>query len=220
VVVGHPFDLVKVRMQTGTIDSLNGSVFRIMQRTVASEGIVGLYRGVSAPLLAVSPIYAISFWGYDIGQRLVKMVRRDGNDSPVTLLESCCAGGISALPTTVIMAPTERLKCLMQVQSHKYSGITDCALQIYRSGGIASVYKGTVLTLARDIPGSVAWFGTYEVMKREIAKLQGVEKPTSFGIMVAGGLAGIACWGICIPPDTLKSRYQTARESKCLLLLR
>jgi len=214
VVVGHPFDLVKVRLQAGTIDSSNGSVFRIMQRTVASEGIAGLYRGVSAPILAVSPIYAISFWGYDIGQQLVKMVRRDGDDSPVNLLEICCAGGMSALPTTAIMAPTERLKCLMQVESHKYSGIIDCARQVYRSGGISSLYKGTVLTLTRDIPGSVAWFGTYEVMKRELAKLQGVEKPTNFAIMVSGGLAGVACWGICIPPDTLKSRYQTAPEGR------
>jgi len=100
VVVGHPFDLVKVRLQTGTADAAGGSFVKIMQRTLATEGIGGLYRGVSAPLLAVSPIYAISFWGYDIGQRIVKTMRKPADDSPMSLLEISCAGGISALPTT------------------------------------------------------------------------------------------------------------------------
>mmetsp|Transcript_27848 Transcript_27848/g.67761 ORF Transcript_27848/g.67761 Transcript_27848/m.67761 type:complete len:294 (-) Transcript_27848:160-1041(-) len=218
VVVGHPFDLVKVRLQTSTAESMNGSLFRIMQRTVASEGVAGLYRGVSAPLLAVSPIYAISFWGYDIGQRLTKMMRKDGDEkAPMSLFEISCAGGISALPTTVVMAPTERLKCLLQTSGKKYSGLVDCARQVYSVGGIRSLYKGTVLTLARDIPGSIAWFGTYEMMKRELAKLQGVEDPSKLSpiaIMVAGGFAGMACWGVCIPPDTLKSRFQTSPEGK------
>ena len=103
---------------------------------------------------------------------------------------------------TVIMAPTERLKCLMQVQSatsggRQFSGLTDCARHVYAEGGIRSVYKGTILTLARDIPGSIAWFGTYEVMKRELARMQGLEDPSKLSpvsIMVAGGFAGMACW--------------------------
>lgn len=31
---------------------------------------------------------------------------------------------------------------------------------------------------------------------------------------MAGGLAGIANWSVCIPPDVLKSRLQTAPEGK------
>lgn len=222
VLVGHPFDLVKVRMQTGTAtgSGASSSVFGIMRQTLATEGMAGLYRGVSAPIVAVSPIYAVSFWGYDIGQRMVKMVRT--GDSPLTLTEISIAGGISALPTTVIMAPTERIKCLLQVQSHasgkpQYSGMTDCAMQVYREGGIRSVYKGTALTLMRDVPGSIAWFGTYEVMKKELTRLQGIEDPSKLSplaVLVAGGFAGMACWGVCIPPDVLKSRYQTAPDGK------
>ncbi|KAL3934612.1 MAG: hypothetical protein SGARI_003315 [Bacillariaceae sp.] len=32
--------------------------------------------------------------------------------------------------------------------------------------------------------------------------------------MTAGGFAGMACWGVSIAPDVLKSRYQTAPEGK------
>ena len=145
----------------------------------------------------------------------------------MNLTEISIAGGISALPTTVIMAPTERIKCLLQVQSHaagkpQYSGMMDCALQVYRSGGITSVYKGTALTLMRDVPGSIAWFGTYEIVKRELVKFQGIDDPSKLSplaVMVAGGFAGMACWSVSIPADTLKSRYQTAPEGKYRNLL-
>ena len=41
----------------------------------------------------------------------------------------------------------------------------DCAKQLFREGGIRNVYKGTVLTLMRDVPASGCYFGIYEVLK-------------------------------------------------------
>lgn len=148
-------------MQTGTVAGSNASVLGALRQTMVTEGVRGLYRGVSAPLVASTPVYAISFWGYDIGQRIVRIFKKD-HDAQLNLLDISIAGGLSALPCTVVMAPTERIKCLLQVQTHasgtpKYSGMTDCAVQVYRSGGISSLYKGTALTLMRDIPGSIAW---------------------------------------------------------------
>jgi solute carrier family 25 carnitine/acylcarnitine transporter 20/29 len=93
----------------------------------------------------------------------------------------------------------------------------DCALQVYREGGIKSLYKGTMFTLMRDVPGSIAWFGTYEVIKRALVDMQGIEDPSKLSplaVMTAGGFAGMACWGVSIAPDVLKSRYQTAPEGK------
>jgi solute carrier family 25 carnitine/acylcarnitine transporter 20/29 len=205
-------------MQTG--NGAGASVFGILRKTMATEGVRGLYRGVSAPLVAVSPIYAVSFWGYDIGQRIVGML--NPHDGPFTLPELCAAGGISALPATAIMAPTERIKCLLQVQTHaqgkaQYSGMTDCARQVFQKGGIPSLYKGTALTLMRDVPGSVAWFGVYEVCKKQMVSVTGVQDVAHLSpvaIMVSGGFAGMACWSVSIPPDVLKSRYQTAPDGK------
>ena len=65
------------------------------------------------------------------------------------------AGGFSGILTTVIMAPGERIKCLLQIQKDavqkKYDGPVDCAKKLYREGGIRSIYRGTVLTLCRGI---------------------------------------------------------------------
>lgn len=64
-------------------------------------------------------------------------------------------------PYQAIMAPGERIKCLLQVQAQevergaapRYSGMLDCGKQLLKEGGIASVYRGTAATLLRDVPG-------------------------------------------------------------------
>ena len=56
VVVGHPFDLVKVRMQTAERGVYNGAI-DVVRKTIAREGARrGLYAGVSAPLVGVTPM--------------------------------------------------------------------------------------------------------------------------------------------------------------------
>eukprot|EP00581_Thalassiosira_minuscula_P001838 CAMPEP_0183746516 /NCGR_PEP_ID=MMETSP0737-20130205/66786_1 /TAXON_ID=385413 /ORGANISM="Thalassiosira miniscula, Strain CCMP1093" /LENGTH=341 /DNA_ID=CAMNT_0025982213 /DNA_START=2765 /DNA_END=3790 /DNA_ORIENTATION=- len=235
VLVGHPLDLVKVRMQTmGSAGGNNSSVFGMLSNTLRKEGIRGLYRGVSAPLTAVSPMFAVSFWSYDMGQRAVQSYGQWGMSDDeravpyaLSMKEICMAGAISAIPTTGIMAPSERIKCLLQVQANevekggkaRYSGMMDCARGVIKEGGIQSLYKGTVATLARDIPGTIAYFGMYEFAKKELMRLQGIDPEkkgqlSPVAVLTAGGLAGMACWTVGIPADVIKSRYQTAPEGK------
>lgn len=72
VVVGHPFDLVKVRLQTAEKGVYTGAM-DVVRKTIAREGLVrGLYAGVSAPLVGVTPMFAVSFWGYDMGKKIVE----------------------------------------------------------------------------------------------------------------------------------------------------
>ena len=61
VVVGHPFDLVKVRLQTAEKGVYSGAM-DVVRRTIAREGLArGLYAGVSAPLVGVTPMCTSSF---------------------------------------------------------------------------------------------------------------------------------------------------------------
>ncbi|MBN3300090.1 MCAT protein, partial [Amia calva] len=220
LLAGHPLDTIKVRLQTqptvacgqhvvytGTMDCLRS--------TVAREGMRGLYKGMAAPLAAVSPIIAISFFGFGLGKRLQQ---RD-SDSPLTYPQIYAAGMLSGICTIVLVVPGERIKCLLQVQStsgpRKYSGPVDCAVQLYKQQGIRSVYKGTVLTLMRDVPSAGVYFMSYELMKNTLTPAgQSVDELSIPRILFAGGMAGICNWAVAIPADVLKSITQTAPEGK------
>ena len=124
---------------------------------------------------------------------------------------------------TLITAPFERVKVLLQIQGQKtlapgekprYSGGLDVVRQLYAEGGIRSVFRGSVMTLARDGPGSAAYFATYEYVKRKLAPKDANGQPTGelslTAIMTAGGAAGVAMWIPVFPIDTIKSRLQSA----------
>ena len=150
-----------------------------------------------------------------MGQRIVRWYS-DQPVAPLSISQCVVAGGLSAIPATALMAPSERIKCLLQVPNHQYKGFWDCTAQVMRQGGLRSLFKGTTLTLMRDTPGSMAWFGTYEFAKKEMMRVQGIDPATGtlspLAVLTAGGLAGMACWTVAIPADVLKSRYQSAPE--------
>ena len=57
---GYPLDTVKVRIQTTPPGTYRGT-FDCLRHVVAEEGVKGLYRGMSSPLLGVAGINAITF---------------------------------------------------------------------------------------------------------------------------------------------------------------
>ena len=61
MLVGHPFDLVKVRLQTAEKGAYAGAM-DVVKKTLARDGFRGVYRGVTAPLIGVTPMFAVSFW--------------------------------------------------------------------------------------------------------------------------------------------------------------
>ncbi|CAB3365895.1 Hypothetical predicted protein [Cloeon dipterum] len=219
VVAGHPLDTIKVRLQTMPRPKpgetpLYAGTFDCAKKTVQREGVKGLYKGMAAPITGVAPIFALSFFGFGVGKRL----QQSTLDEQLSMSQLFYAGAFSGIFTTSIMAPGERIKCLLQIQQggnapQKYNGPVDCAKQLYREGGMRSIYKGTVATLLRDVPASGMYFMTYEWLQRSLTP-EGQE-PGKIGLLrtiFAGGMAGIFNWMVAIPADVLKSRLQTAPE--------
>ncbi|KAF8565687.1 hypothetical protein P879_04410 [Paragonimus westermani] len=220
VAVGHPLDTIKVRLQTmphvgpGETPLYSGT-WDCTRKTVAADGLLGLYKGMGAPIVGVAPIFAICFFGFNCGKKIFA-------EDPMHLRkhEILLAGMFSGVFTTAIMAPGERIKCLLQTQSGshappKYKGPIDVIRQLYREGGVRSLFRGTAVTLLRDIPASGAYFLSYEWIKEVLRKSSDSADQLSVGkTLFAGGVAGIFNWLVAIPPDVLKSRYQSAPEGR------
>jgi solute carrier family 25 (mitochondrial carnitine/acylcarnitine transporter), member 20/29 len=171
---------------------------------------------MTAPLVGVTPIFAVCFWGYDLGKQWMKSIRGVATDKELSLVDIGIAGGFSAVPTTAIMAPGERIKCVMQVEpagSERFKGgASDVVKHILREGGVRSLYRGTMATLWRDGTGSVAYFGVYEWLKRTLTPEGAALSPLA--VVMAGGFAGVCNWIVAIPFDVIKSRIQTAEGAE------
>lgn len=217
VVTGHPLDTIKVRLQTMPKPEpgqplLYAGTYDCAKKTVQREGFKGLYKGMGAPLIGVAPMFAISFFGFGLGKRL----QQTEANPHLTYGQMYLAGSFSGIWTTIIAAPGERVKCLLQIQQgtpgapQKYSGPMDCFKQLWREGGIRHVYKGTCATLLRDVPASGMYFYVYEFIQDMIRQKTGSQEVNLMGTIFAGGMAGVSYWILGMPADVLKSRLQTA----------
>jgi hypothetical protein len=69
--------------------------------------------GMAAPITGVAPIFALSFFGFGVGKRL----QQQTPDQVLSFDQLFYAGAFSGIFTSAIMAPGERIKCLLQVQN-------------------------------------------------------------------------------------------------------
>lgn len=219
VVAGHPLDTIKVRLQTQPTGAdgkpaYYTGLWDCGKKTIQKEGFKGLYKGMATPIIGVTPMYAICFLAFTTGKKL----QQKSEDHVFTSLELFRAGALAGLSTTVILAPGERVKCLLQVQNAnpsaagpKYAGPGDCFKQLYRQGGLRNLYVGTVATAARDIPSTGTYFMVYEYLQQKLTPEGGSRADMSvWRTLFAGGMAGILNWLVAIPADVLKSKQQTA----------
>ncbi|KAM5446222.1 mitochondrial ornithine carrier protein [Microsporum audouinii] len=222
--IEYPFDTVKVRLQSqpdGLPLRYSGPI-DCFRQSISQEGIQGLYRGISAPLLGAAIENSSLFFSYRLTQRLARDYVYGGLEKlPYTALLVC--GAASGAFTSLLLTPVELVKCKMQVPSGP-QGKTLRPLAIvsavFRTHGILGLWRGQLGTLIRETGGSASWFGGYEGVSALFRhynpppqeKLGTTDDQVNLPIyqqMIAGATAGVLYNFIFYPADTIKSRIQT-----------
>ncbi|XP_059656788.1 mitochondrial carnitine/acylcarnitine carrier-like protein [Cornus florida] len=220
LIVGHPFDTIKVKLQSqptplpGQPPKYAGAMDAVRQ-TLAAEGPRGLYKGMGAPLATVAVFNAVLFTVR--GQ--MEALLRSQPGVPLTVNQQMVAGAGAGVAVSFLACPTELIKCRLQAQSAladtgsagvavKYGGPMDVARHVIRSAGMGGLFKGLVPTLAREVPGNAAMFGVYEALKQYLAGGQDTSGLGRGSLIVAGGLAGASFWVSVYPTDVVKSVIQ------------
>lgn len=91
------------------------------------------------------------------------------------------------------------------------SPIIQAARTLWKQGGIRSFYVGNGLNVMKVFPESAMKFGTFELTKRVLARVEGVDDTSKLSRMstyLAGGLGGVVSQFAVYPIDTLKFRLQ------------
>ena len=227
--IEYPFDTVKVRLQSqpdilplryiGPLDCF--------RQSTRAEGISGLYRGISAPLIGAAIETSSLFFSYriaqDVLQKAIPSLRANkGRGEPLPLSALMASGAASGAFTSLLLTPIELVKCQMQiplsVSIQQGLGPISVISSVFRHRGLFGFWHGQMGTLIRETGGSAAWFGSYEGVSAlcRTYNIRATTKPLEssdslllYQQLMAGATAGVTYNFVFYPADTIKSRMQT-----------
>ncbi|EGG23765.1 mitochondrial substrate carrier family protein [Cavenderia fasciculata] len=204
-VAGHPFDTLKVRMQTeGSTGRFRG-LTHCLQTTIKQEGFLALYKGATPPMVGMGIINSCMFGTLQI----VKGYIHPNTSTPLSLPEVMVSGAITGWVVSFVACPIETVKSKLQVQYQGvqlYSGPIDCIKKVVKKEGIQGLYRALIPTgFQRN--SLWAYFGGYELANRHLKDENG--KMTAAKSFLAGGIAGTGFWCTNFPFDVIRSRIMT-----------
>ncbi|OOF92804.1 hypothetical protein ASPCADRAFT_8444 [Aspergillus carbonarius ITEM 5010] len=223
--VGHPFDTVKVRLQTSHEGHFRGPLDCVLQ-TVRKEGISGFYKGATPPLVGWMVMDSVMLGSLTLYRRLLlenvfskpdlrARIPFTGHQPDLTTLPSFghgIAGIMAGTTVSLIAAPVEHVKARLQIQysadksKRLYSGPIDCIGKILRTHGITGLYRGLCATMIfRSF--FFFWWGSYDVLTRLMKEKTSLSAPAiNFW---AGGISAQIFWITSYPSDVVKQRLMT-----------
>ncbi|GAA5814796.1 hypothetical protein MFLAVUS_008298 [Mucor flavus] len=200
------------RLQTqSTTNPLYTGMMDCVKKTHAKEGFGGFYKGTMTPLVGIGACVSIQFVVLEAMKRHFSSL--NGKGDFLSNGQLYLAGAASGVANSFVSGPVEHIRTRLQVQiGTGYSGPIDCIRQIYRSHGIAGIYKGQAITMAREFQGYGAYFLAYEYLVQEAMKKDGLKKRSdlpTWKVCAYGAAAGYAMWFTIYPMDAIKSKLQT-----------
>ncbi|KAI8911075.1 mitochondrial carrier domain-containing protein, partial [Gorgonomyces haynaldii] len=211
VLVGQPFDTVKVRLQTqSTTNPVYSGMVDCAAKTLKSEGILGFYKGTLTPLVGIGACVSIQFGALETLKRAFSGPQK----KELTLSQLFLCGAGSGLANSVLSGPIEHVRIRLQVQSAAnkvYDGPFDFLRKVYASHGFAGIYKAQAITMVREFGGYGIYFATYEYLIQKKMKDNRIDRNqvSAWHQLLYGALSGYALWLVIYPIDAIKSKLQT-----------
>jgi len=196
VIVGHPLDTVKVRMQA--VGNQQGLATVFLQGLRAGN----LYAGAASPLMGAMAHNAVLF--FTIGQTK-KFLNTVHPNEHRPIEDAFIGGALVGVTATLLETPVDLLKCKLQA-SNEFPGVIAAARVLYSRFGIAGLWQGMPATLMRNVPCFSMYFGFNAWGKETFRQRDG--SISKFHQFLAGAAAGFGFWGFLYPLDVIKSRMQ------------
>lgn len=158
--IGTPFNLVKTRLQsysphfsTGYQHGYSG-ILPAIRAIIGTDGVAGLYRGVSASLLRTTVGSAAQLASYEWAKELLGVWTGSPTDRWPVQVGAAMSSGVCAClamnPFDVIMTR------LYNQKGHSlYGGVLDCLVKTVRAEGLTALLKGMVPHFVRIGPHTV-----------------------------------------------------------------
>uniref|UniRef100_A0AAY3ZXG9 EF-hand domain-containing protein n=1 Tax=Denticeps clupeoides TaxID=299321 RepID=A0AAY3ZXG9_9TELE len=213
-----PLDRLKVLMQVHSSRSNTVSIVGGFTQMLREGGSRSFWRGNGINVLKIAPESAIKFMAYEQIKRLI------GSDQETLgiserLVSGSFAGAIaqsSIYPMEVssgLIPPScsQVLKTRLALRkTGQYSGITDCAKQIYRMEGVAAFYKGYIPNMLGIIPYAGIDLAVYETLKNSWLQRYATDSadPGVFVLLACGTISSTCGQLASYPLALVRTRMQ------------
>ncbi|XP_062237316.1 calcium-binding mitochondrial carrier protein SCaMC-2-A [Platichthys flesus] len=156
-----PLDRVKVMMQVYGTRTNNMCIMSGMMQMIKEGGMRSLWRGNGVNIIKIAPETALKFMAYEQIKHLI------GSDKEtLSIVERFVAGSLAGVTAQSAIYPMEVLKTRLALRNTgQYSGISDCAKQIFRREGLGAFYKGFIPNMLGVIPYAGIDLAIYETLK-------------------------------------------------------
>uniref|UniRef100_A0AAZ3QXQ0 Solute carrier family 25 member 48 n=1 Tax=Oncorhynchus tshawytscha TaxID=74940 RepID=A0AAZ3QXQ0_ONCTS len=232
VIVGHPLDTVKTRLQAGK--GYKNTLHCVLQ-IYRKETVAGFFKGLSFPLASITVYNSVVFGFFNNTQRVISKFRHGDERQPCGMLDLTLASMLTGLMSVGLGAPVDLVKIRLQMQTlpclaenlnlagttgnvngniavrsmtlqgqPTYRGPIHCISSILRTEGIRGLYRGAGAMVLRDVPGYTLYFIPYALFRRWLSS-EGRSSPHPCSIWVSGGLAGSISWVTATPADVVLS---------------
>lgn len=132
-------------------------------------------------------------------------------DGSISHFHEILAGAGAGFCQCIATNPMEITKIRMQIQAQLPAEQRTGLGQVVKELGIKGLYKGSTITLLRDVPYSMIFFPLNANLKTLFSKNE--DDVSLLGLMASGMIAGAFASGLMTPMDVIKTRVQAAKGS-------
>ena len=204
VVVGHPFDTMKTRLQVGDVSKAPSLRMRSPWE---------LYRGVFPPLFTTGLTQFALFAMYEhIKDELIEGPLAGDAKNLANLKSTFVAGTIAGAVTSYVTSPIHLLKVQQQASTSAIT-LRNCVKSVVQKNGYKGLLHGSVFVLSVEGFNRGFYMTTYEYLKTKISG-DDAREMTLQTRAISAGLANSLTWLLIYPLDSIKSRRLSDLNSK------
>jgi len=204
-VLFQPLDLVKTRQQAAPCFlSKTSSMLNVVRNIVATDTIMGLWRGMVPSLARTVPGVGLYFSSMHwMKSHVIVPGKR-----PSTL-QTLIIGASARTFAASTMIPFTVLKTRFESGNFHYKSLLSALGTIARTEGMRGMYRGLVPTLVRDVPFSGLYLACYEALKSSSPLWLSTSSPAAAHALAGLG-AGLLASLVTHPADVVKTKMQLA----------
>ena len=237
VLLGHPLDTAKTRLQTSSVScNAAATLPKAMRDIVRKEGPAALYRGVTPPIVMMCTKRSLQFALFEsffspqggtsssqeLDNGLVGAIRaRLASNAFLSGALAGVAGTLLGCPMHVVKIQTQNTT--RDVTSNAWA----CAVRIARTEGLRGFYRGLRFHMLKDASFASTYLGSYNHI---MSRLRSYGSSTPLGgkteasakaaapwwaPMIGGSVASMLTWTVLYPLDTIKTLVQ-AKQARSM----